>query len=211
MTHTLHRRVGNDGLNDDFVILVMAASGVNKVDDTADKYKNYLRIFLKHNPVNLGGMGIGHLYDSTPEKIIEMIDTVWPNLPMVHGVFQTRDDLVGALKDIKEADLGLSVIVSGLAESTDCCAKEAGVSRHSINYSLGTWGDTTKLPDERYLQISSMCGHAMISFNLISEMIENIKSGDITADQAAAELGKTCVCGIFNGKKAKRLLEDFLQ
>ena len=211
MTHTLHRRAGKDGLSDDFVVLVMAASGINKVHDTADKYKDYLRIFLKHNPVNIGGMGIGHLYDSTPDKIIEMIDTIWPNVPMVHGVFQTRDDLVGALKDIKKADLGLSVIVSGLAEYADCCAKEAGISRHSINYSLGIWGDTTKLPDERYLQISSMCGHAMISFNLISEMIENIKSGLITVDQAAAELGKTCVCGIFNGVRAKRLLDDFLQ
>lgn len=210
MTHTLHRRAGNDGLQDDYVILVMAATAVNKDDTTAEKYKKFLRIFLKHNPVNMGGMGTGHLCDSTPEEIIGRIDTVWPNLPMVHGVFQTREDLVGALKDIKEADMGLSIIVSGLVDATDCCAKEAGLSRHSINYSLGIWGDTTKLPDERLLKISTMCGHAMISFNLINKMIADIKTGAITADQAASELAKPCVCAIFNKERAKRLLLEFI-
>jgi len=210
MTHTLHRRAGNVGLDDDYVILVMAATGINKDDSCVEKYKEYLRIFLKHNPVNMGGMGIGHLYDSEPEEIIENVEKVWPDLPMVHGVFKNREDLIGALKDIKEADLGLSVIVSGLAESTDCCIKEAGLHRHSINYSLGIWGATEKLPDERYLQITTMCGHAMISFNLVDKMVEDIKAGRITAEQAAAELAKPCVCGIFNVDRAKRLLEEFI-
>lgn len=210
MTHTLHRRAGNDGLNDDYVILVMAAVGINKDDTTAEKYKNFLRIFLKHNPVNIGGIGIGQLYDSSPEKIIDMIDSVWPNLPMIHGVFNTREDLVAALKDIKEADMGISVIVTGLAESVDCCRKEAGLERHSINFSMGIWGDKMKLPDEKYLQIASMCGHAMISFNLINKMIDDIKTGSSTIDQAAKELAKPCVCGIFNKERAKKILQEFV-
>jgi hypothetical protein len=201
---------GKDGLKDDYVILVMAASAYNKDASTPGKYKEYLRIMLRHNPVNLGGMGIGHLCDSTPDKIIAAIDEVFPNLPMVHGVFSTREDLVEALRDIREADLGLSIIVSGLVDATSCCAKEAGLKRHSINYSLGIWGDTEMLPDERIQQISSMCGHAMISFNLVKKAVEDIKEGRISAEEAACELAKPCVCGVFNPARAKRLLEEFL-
>jgi hypothetical protein len=210
MSHTLHRLAGQDGLQDDYVILVMAASAYNKDETTPEKYKQYLRIMLKHNPANMGGMGIGHLCDSTPDEIIGAIDKVFPNLPMVHGVFATREDLVGALQDIKEADLGLSVIVTGLVDATDCCVKEAGLKRHSINYSLGIWGDTEQLPDEKIQQISSMCGHAMISFNLVKKAVEDIKAGRTTAEEAACELAKPCVCGIFNPARAKRLLEEFL-
>ena len=210
MSHTLHRLAGNDGLQDDYVILVMAASAYNKDETTPEKYKQHLRIMLKHHPVNLGGMGIGHLCDSTPEEILAAVDEFFPELPMVHGVFATREDLVGALRDIKDADLGLSVIVTGLVDATNCCAKEAGLKRHSINYSFGIWGDTDKLPDEKIQQISSMCGHAMISFNLVKKAVEDIKAGKISAEKAACELAKPCVCGIFNPARAKRLLEEFL-
>ena len=210
MSHTLHRRASQDGLRDDYVILVMASRAFNKNDATPGKYKEFLRIFSRHNPANLGGMGIGHLYDSTLEKIIDQVDKAFPGLPMVHGVFHTREDLIGALKEIKEADMGLSVIVSGLTEDTDCCIREAGLKRHSMNCSLGIWGDTGKLPDERFLQISSMCGHAMISFNLIQKMVDDIKAGKTSAEDAAAELAKPCVCGVFNPRRAARLLREFV-
>ena len=102
MSHTLHRVAGADMLSDDYVILVMASVSYNKDASTPGKYKEHLKIMLRHNPVNLGGMGIGHLKDSTPEEILSRIDSVFPNLPMVHGVFQTREDLVAALKEMTE-------------------------------------------------------------------------------------------------------------
>ena len=210
MSHTLHRRAGRDGLRDDYVILVMASRNINKDEAAPGKYKEFLRIFSRHNAVNLGGMCVGHLYDSTLEEILRKVDEVYPDFPMVHGVFSNREDLVGALKDIKKADMGISVIVSGLTEATDCCIREAGLKRHSINYSLGILGDTGKLPDERFLQISSMCGHALISFNLIQKMVDDIKAGKITAEAAASEMAKPCVCGIFNPKRAARLLQEFV-
>jgi hypothetical protein len=197
-------------MEDDFVILVMASRAYNKNESTPGKYKEFLRIFSRHNAVNLGGMGIGHLYDSKAEEIIGRVDGAFPGLPMVHGVFKCREDLVAALKDIKEADMGISVIVTGLTDTTKCCIKESGLKRHSINYSLGIWGDTKKLPDERLLQISSMCGHALISFNLILKMVEDIKSGKISAKAAAEALGKPCVCGIFNAARAEKLLLEFI-
>jgi len=156
----------------------------------------------------MGELGIGHLHDSKPEEII---NNVYQELPMVHGVFNTREDLISALKDIKDEDMGISIIVTGLVDSVNCCSKEAGLKRHSINYSLGIWGDKSKLPDEKYLGITTMCGHAMISFNLVKKLIEDIKKEKTTIDKAAQELAKPCVCGIFNTEKAKKVLEELIK
>lgn len=207
MTHTLHRVANLQDFKEDFVILVMPAKGINNDENIVEKLKKFLRIFERHNPVNLGGIGIGHLYDSAADQII---DNVYSELPMVHGVFSNREDLVAALKDIKDEDMGISIIVSGLVDSVDCCAKEAGLKRHSVNYSLGIWGDKARLPDEKYLEITSMCGHAMISVNLIKKMINDVKKGIKTIEQAAAELAKPCVCGIFNAEKAQKILEELI-
>lgn len=207
MTHTLHRVANLQDFKEDFVILVMPAKGINNDENIVEKLKKFLRIFERHNPVNLGGIGIGHLYDSAADQII---DNVYSELPMVHGVFSNREDLVSALKDIKDEDMGISIIVSGLVDSVDCCAKEAGLKRHSVNYSLGIWGDKARLPDEKYLEITSMCGHAMISVNLIKKMINDVKKGIKTIEQAAAELAKPCVCGIFNAEKAQKILEELI-
>ena len=207
MTHTLHRVANLEDFKEDYVILVMPAKGINNDENIAEKLKKFLGIFERHNPVNLGGIGIGHLYDSKAEQII---DNVYSELPMVHGVFSNREDLVAALKDIKDEDMGISIIVSGLVDSVDCCAKEAGLKRHSVNYSLGIWGDKARLPDEKYLEITSMCGHAMISVNLIKKMINDVKKGIKTIEQAAAELAKPCVCGIFNAEKAQKILEELI-
>jgi hypothetical protein len=50
----------------------------------------------------------------------------------------------------------------------------------------------------------------MISFNLVKKAVEDIKEGRISAEEAACELAKPCVCGVFNPARAKRLLEEFL-
>lgn len=207
MTHTLHRVTNHENFKEDYVILVMPARGINNDETTPGKLKRFLEIFKKHNPVNMGGIGTGHLYDSTPDQVIE---NVYNDLPMVHGVFSSREDLVAALKDIKDEDMGVSIIVSGLVDSVDCCAREAGLKRHSVNYSLGIWGDKSKLPDEKLLEITTMCGHAMISVNLVKKMISDVKKGIKTVDKAAAELAKPCVCGIFNAEKAKKIIEELM-
>ncbi len=207
MTHTLHRRTGPDRMEEDFVILAMPARGINNDGETMDKLRRFLTIFSRHHPVNLGGIGTGNLYDSEPAAIIRR---VYPDLPMVQGVFRTRADLVAALKEIKTEDLGISVIVSGLVDAVDCCAREAGLSRHSINYSLGVWGRQDLLPDPRYLEITTLCGHAMISVNLVQKMLSDVRSGHKTLEQAAAELAKPCVCGIFNAARAQAVLAELI-
>lgn len=53
MTHTLHRRGSKSDLAHDYVVLAMAARGVNR-DGAAPKLARALEIFAAHNPVNFG-------------------------------------------------------------------------------------------------------------------------------------------------------------
>ena len=207
MTHTLHRFKEEGLKEDDFIILAMPARGINNDENTVQKLQKFLEIFHNNNAVNMGGMGTGILVDTPYEKIIE---NVYFELPMVHGVFDNKENLVSALKDIKEADMGISVIVSGLIDAVDKCVAEAGINRHSVNYSLGIWGDKSKLPDESYLEIATMCGHAMVSPSYIAKMVNDIKQNRITIEKAAKKLSQPCVCGIFNPKKAEKVLRKIV-
>lgn len=55
MTHTLHRRGSIDELQKDYVILAMAARGVNR-EGAAPALARALEIFASHNPVNYGNV-----------------------------------------------------------------------------------------------------------------------------------------------------------
>lgn len=204
MTHTLHRIKTETGRENDYVVLVMPARGVNN-QDSVEMFRKYIDLFAPFHPVNMGGIGIGNLAVNTVE---ELKANVTAEAPMVHAVFRDRETLIEVMKALKEADYGYSVVVSGLVDDVDCCAKKAGIQRHSVNLSLGIWGDLDKLPDEALLEITSMCGHAMISVNLVAKMVEDIRKGRITAREAAVKLAEPCACGIFNIEKAEGLMEE---
>jgi len=84
--------------------------------------------------------------------------------------------------------------------------KEVGLSPHTVNHSLGIHGKTERLPNENILEIITMCGHMMVSPNLVKEMIKEINEGKITHEEAAKELSKLCECGIFNPYRTEKLL-----
>ena len=51
-----------------------------------------------------------------------------------------------------------------------------------------------------------MCGHAMVSPNLLLHMASEIDKGKITCEKAAKELSRMWDCGIFNAYRAEKLL-----
>lgn len=207
MTHTLHRVKTTSGQKDDYVVLIMPARGINN-QDSVETFRRYLDLLDQFHPINMGAIGCGNLATNTFEEIKANIKA---DVPMVHGVFRDRDTLIAVMKALKEADYGYSVVVSGLADDVDCCAKKAGIQRHSVDISLGIWGKREKLAPTQVLEITTMCGHAMISANLVYKMVDDIRSGKRTAADAALELSKPCACGIFNQTKAERLLRELAE
>jgi hypothetical protein len=199
MTHTLHRRGTAESLSEDYVILMLRAVGFNDTD-FIPKLQEFLRIALRHNPKNIGSETKGSMFNYSPEEIIAGArgDT--------HAVFNTPQAVTEVLKELKEADLGLSVVVSGIFDNVDTCLEKAGLKHHTANFSLGIWGNTRRLPDDDILAITTMCGHGLIATSLVRSLVTEIKVGRKTPESAAKELAPNCTCGIFNPARATKLL-----
>ena len=66
----------------------------------------------------------------------------------------------------------------------------------------------TRLPDAQVLTLATMCGHGMVSASLAKKMIDWVKEGRRTPEQAAMYMAHFCSCGAYNPSRAKRLLEE---
>lgn len=219
MTNTLHRFGAPETLRDDYIIFGMAAQGINDQGAPA-KLREFLRLALKHHPVNMGNGVKGSVYrasqDLTPlahwrrtdtldfKAIAESIDSC----TVAAAVFDKLANLEAFLADLTQADLGISVNVSSLAETAHSCCRKAGLTRHSVGYSLGFHGDLTLLPDRRTLELSTMCGHGMVSHNLAMKMTDWVREGRRDPKQAATYMARFCTCGVFNPTRAARILEQ---
>ncbi len=201
MTHTLHRQGSKESLDRDFIFLCMAAKGFNE-DGADEKMREFLRIMMRHNPVNAGDMQSGNMFNSNMDDILAKVS----NTSIVHGVFTDSDTATKVLQDLKEADLGMSVVVSGPFDSVGCICEKAGLKPHSVDFSAGVWGNTKRLPPKEVQEVTTMCGHGMVASNLVTSMVEEIKAGRKTPEEAAKVLAPQCACGIFNPKRAAELL-----
>ena len=203
MTHSLHRRGAVKDLHEDYVVIVKFSrqGKLERVQDRMrrtweilSRYERDLENYGNHNPNWSGG------------PLYSMEDLKKTDSPIIHAVFKDREKLKSFLKEMKENNLGLSIVVSGLYEETYTLCRELSIMPHTVNQSLGIHGRTELLPDEGVLEIHTLCGHAMVSPNLIRDMVKRINAGKITCKEAAKKLSRMCDCGIFNPHRAEILL-----
>ena len=144
--------------------------------------------------------------DLTPDfdAVIDGLDTP----TTAAAVFDNRAAAEDFVKAVEEADLGLSINISTSVDGAEQCCHAAGIPRHSVGYSLGFEGDTTRLPNSHVLALSTMCGHGMVSSSLAKKMIDWVKEGRRTPDQAVTYMARFCSCGVFNPARARRILEE---
>ncbi|MEN6439339.1 MAG: hypothetical protein ABFD97_12255 [Syntrophobacter sp.] len=202
MTHTLHRLGEVGSLERDYVLLFMPSKDINHVD-SGPKLRKMLEISLRCGAIKIGDCRHGNeYYQGGLDKLLDNVE----DRAVVHAVFNDRDNVVEALKELKEADLGISVVVSGLFERVGECCREAGLAPHTVNNTLGRWGRTDLLPPRDVLEINTMCGHGMVSVKLIEDTAARVKSGELSPAEGAERLFKPCMCGIFNPSRAAELL-----
>lgn len=206
MTHSLHREGTLESLEKDYVIFAMPSSGLNH-QGSCEKLQKVFEIFEKYQPLNIGDAKGGSMYSlGSVEKVRQGIQ----ENELVHAVFNSRETLLEVLKELKKEDLGLSVTISGLDNHVCKCIHEAGLEPHTTAQSAGIWGKTELLPEFKVLEISTMCGHGLVSFNLITQLADKVKKGKLTAEEAAKKLAMPCVCGIFNTERAAVLIKEFV-
>jgi hypothetical protein len=205
MTHTLHRQGKRDSLSRDIVVFAIAAQGVN-AEGTAPAFTRFAEIVSKFAPVNIGDMRTGNVFSTD----LAVIRNGTKDNSIFHAVFTDAATVAAVLAELKRADLGLSIVLSGLFDTLAGCCREAGVERHTIEHSLGVWGRTDLLPSPRVLQVSTMCGHGMVGFPLIQDLVERIKGGALTVRRAAEILAARCHCGVFNPVRGRELLTEMV-
>jgi hypothetical protein len=219
MTNTLHRFGDADSFRDDYVVFAIASRGRND-EDSVPKLKKFLEIARRFSPVNLGDARHGGALrpsrsmnplshwkrDVTPdfEAVVAGLDTT----TTAAAVFDNRAAAEDFVKAIREADLGLSINISTSIDGAEQCCDAAHLCRHSVGYSLGFEGKTEHLPNEDVLKLSTMCGHGMVSASLAKKMIDWVKEGRRTPEQAVTYLTRFCSCGVFNPARGKRILEE---
>lgn len=203
MTNTLHRRGTRDSLKKDYVIFSLPAGSVN-ARGSAPKVQEFMRLCLKYNPVNMGDGRHGNILKDNVD--IQEFIAQKKDGEMAAAVFTDMEAVQKVIAELIQADLGISITVSGLLEEVQTCCRKGGIERHSVEHSLGIWGAKDRLPEREVLEVNTLCGHGLVSFNLIRKMVEYVRLRRLTAKEAAKTLAKCCECGVFNPTRAEQLL-----
>lgn len=218
MTNTLHRYGHSESFRDDYIIFAIPSRGKND-EECIPKLKQFLKICAKHNPSNMGNGNRGGV---APEKgLAPTAHWVRNNAPdweqvidgvvkpgTVSAVFASAEQAHACLKEIIEADFGISVNMSTSVENARNAAQACGIKRHSVEYALAFNDPHDHLPNSQILGLSTMCGHGMVSFNMARKMLDMVREGRRTTDQAVTTLVRLCPCGVYNPERARRLIEE---
>lgn len=219
MTNTLHRFGSAESFRDDYIVFAIASKGKNDAG-ALEKLRTFLRMAVPFRPVNLGdarnGGSLRPCREMTPTShwkrdMTPDFDAVINGLSAVTTVAAVFDNLTAAedfVREVKKADLGVSINISTSIEGAENCCHSAGIPRHSVGYSLGFEGKTERLPNADVLMLSTMCGHGMIAHSLAKKMIDWVKEGRRSPEEAVTYLQRFCSCGVFNPSRAKRILES---
>ena len=204
MTNTLHRQGTTESLKNDYIIFAHTAKGITR-EGSAAKLQEFMRICLKYNPVNIGDGKQGHIYKDDID-IQKLISNQGDGAGAL-AVFTDLDTLQKVVEELIQADIGISINISGLLDEVQACCRRSGIERHSAEHSLGFWGAKDRLPEREIMEFNTMCGHGMVSFTVILKMNDYVKLRPATPNNAARIMAKCCECGAFNPVRAEMLLE----
>jgi hypothetical protein len=205
MTHSLHREGPSDLLNREYVLFIYPARGFN-YDGSGPKLKRLAEVLYTHGPANMLVSTLRrNLYSGVkPEEWFQSIK----DGAKIYSVFSGREQLKKALLRIKEMDEGISVMVSGMIDQVREVAAEVGLPPHTINISLGFHGNKNRVPPADLRQFTTMCGHGMVSPQLVREVIRRIKTGSLDFWTGSLVLAGPCTCGIFNPHRSAEMLRN---
>src|SRR5512136_1691958 len=113
MSHSLHRYGTVENLQNDYTMYARTSRYVNR-EGCGPKLRKILDIFLSEQPVNFGSSHAGKSYKAGLDA-----KAYAQTLDKAYGVaccFSSREAIRGVLRKLKEADTGISIVVSGLID-----------------------------------------------------------------------------------------------
>ena len=208
MTHSLHREGTLESLERDFCVFIYPARGFNYAG-SPPKIRHLVELLYQDGADNLIATTLRqNMYSEVSHE--EVLDSITNGTEgtRVYSTFSDREKVKQLMVDMKEADEGISIMVSGVIDKVREIAREAGLTPHTINLSLGIHGRTDLLPPPDIRQFSTMCGHGVVAPNLIRDSIRKVKTGRQTPWEASVTLAGPCACGIYNPFRSSELLNQ---
>jgi hypothetical protein len=205
MSHALHRHGTTEQLQNDYTFYARTSRFVNR-EGCGPKLRKILQIVREEKSlVNFGSSHAGKSYEAglNPDEYAATLDKAYG----VAGCFSDREAVRSVLKKLKEADTGISIVISGLIDEIVKIAGEVGLTPHTAFLSLGVHGKRALLPEDEVLQVTTMCGHGMVASRLTDAVIKRVKAGKMTPEAGAHVLAQPCPCGIFNTARCRAILE----
>lgn len=209
MTHTLHRQGCVQALQGDYVVFTFAeeeesvpgvlATHKARLGKRFPRGYAMLRSLKRAVGSILRVIGIRKPEEEPKEEFESLF------------VLHSREELSNCVGMLKKADTGKSVVVSGLIDEVNSCLRELDLCSHTVQLSLGYFGTKELLPSEGVLEITTMCGHHMISPRLVERLASDIGKGRTTPEEAAEAMAKLCTCGVFNKVRAVETIEALMQ
>jgi len=206
MSHSLHRFGTEKNLQNDYTMYARASRYVNR-EGCGPKLRKIFNIFLSEKPNNFGSSQAGKSSKAglDPKEYAATLDKAYG----VACCFSSKQAIQSVLKKLKEADTGISIVVSGLIDEIVQMGKDLDLTPHTAFLSLGIHGKKALLPEETVLEITTMCGHGMVASKLTKVVMEKVKAGKMTPAEGGRLLAQPCPCGIFNTDRCEDLLEHY--
>jgi len=203
MSHSLHRYGTEENLQNDYTMYARTSRWVNR-EGCGPKLRQILDIMISEKPVNFGSSHSGKSYKAGLD-----VNAYKDTLDTAYGVaccFSDRASIRAVLEKLKAADTGISIVVSGLIDEIAGMAEEVDLNPHTAFLSLGIHGKKALLPEDQILEMTTMCGHGMVSSRLTESVIKKVKAGGMTPEKGAHLLAQPCPCGIFNTDRCEAIL-----
>ena len=206
MTHSLHREGSLESLEKDYVLFTFPARGFN-YRGSAAKVRRLAELGYQSGPANMLESKLRrNMYSGiTPQ---ELLDSITVDGTRIYFVFGSREKVKEVLSKFKEADEGISIVVSGLTDRIREIVAEIGITPHTINLSLGIHGRTDRLPSADIREFTTMCGHGVVSPHRVRDIIRRVKTGKVTEWDGSLILAEPCVCGFYNPCRSAELLRE---
>jgi hypothetical protein len=207
MTHSLHREGPLDLLNQEYVVFIYPARGLN-YDGSGPKVRRLMEMLYTQGPANMLVTTLRkNLYSGIPQE--EILNSIKDGAK-IYCVFTDREKIRETLARIMEMDEGISIMVSGVIDRVRDVAAELGLKPHTINLSLGIHGRTDRLPPADIRQFTTMCGHGMVSPHLVRDVLRRVKTGKIDLWEGSLIIAAPCSCGIVNPYRSVEMLKELV-
>ena len=203
MTHTSQRRgLDPSRPGEELIVLAITPSAVRSREGIREAVNELAAKMLEH--------GRDHWPQWTIDRLEEIPTGSFPGtLAVAFTEMQRVENLLNDLKQEwlqrnREAGYPISIVLTGLTDDSHAICEQTGFTEHTYLHSLGFFGRTEELPSEEEMRFVTMCGHGLIARNRIENLLGAIRNGEVTPEEAAADIANPCTCGIGNKDRAQK-------